>query len=84
MGVGADAGVRVLGGFVIGPSGFKFAVVSHGGYEPGVRGFPGARCQAFGTLPTGSGLFSMLFQREPMSIMRKMTKATPLRMLRTA
>ena len=29
MGISADAGVRVLGGFVIGPSSFGIAVVSY-------------------------------------------------------
>src|SRR6266852_3256590 len=45
MGVGANAGVRVLGGFVIGPSSFRIAVVSHGSDELGRRSFSDA--QAF-------------------------------------
>ncbi len=34
MRVGADAGVGMFGGVVIGPSGFEIAVVSHGNDEP--------------------------------------------------
>ena len=51
MGVGADAGLRVLGGVMIAPSGFKIAVVSHRVDELCGRSFPSAHIQDFRAIP---------------------------------